>query len=68
MYSFQAVTQIRASDNFHCPFIDEKQDICSASLSSIIIGPQNRHTRCSSENYDNCPIFLAKLLIKNKIR
>lgn len=55
----------RSSAVFHfCPFGATKVNICSASLSAMVIGPRNRQDYCSTDNYDNCPIFLAKILRK----
>lgn len=46
----------------HCPYDSKVKSICSASLSSTVMGLNMRQTYCGSENYDNCPIFLAKIL------
>jgi hypothetical protein len=45
-----------------CPFEETKTNICMASLSAMVIGPSNKQEYCSNDNYDNCPIFLAKSL------
>lgn len=45
-----------------CPFSETETNICLASLSAMVIGPGNRREYCSNDNYDNCPIFLAKSL------
>jgi len=45
-----------------CPFGETETNICMASLSAMVIGPGNRQEYCSTDNYDNCPIFLAKSL------
>ena len=45
-----------------CPFGETETNICLASLSSMVIGPSNRQEYCSNDNYDNCPIFLARSL------
>ena len=45
-----------------CPYCDAKTDICKASMTSLKIGALARLHRCSSENYDNCALFLAKCL------
>jgi len=36
--------------------------ICLASFSSMIIDTYQKENYCSTEDYDNCPIFLAKVL------
>ncbi len=43
-----------------CPYCENDADICPASLTSIRLEKSVRLTRCSSENYDNCSLFLAK--------
>lgn len=35
---------------------------CTASLSSMLIDDEKRAGCCGIENYDDCPIFLAKIL------
>jgi hypothetical protein len=37
---------------------------CMASLSSMLIDEEKRADCCGTENYDNCPIFLSKILRK----
>jgi hypothetical protein len=62
MYSLQ-LERIRASASSDaCPFDGAVTDICSASLSSLVIAPRKRRDYCSNENYENCPVFLAKIL------
>jgi hypothetical protein len=43
-----------------CPF--NGVSVCTASLSSMAIDNQKRASYCSTDNYDNCPLFLAKIL------
>jgi hypothetical protein len=45
-----------------CPYDCSGTDICAASLSSMTINSGSRQIYCSTENYDNCPVFLAKML------
>jgi hypothetical protein len=45
-----------------CPYHNAATDICAASLSSISIDRKRRTGYCSSDNYDNCALFLAKTL------
>jgi hypothetical protein len=57
---------ISITDNeYHCPFGNSETSICSASLSSMVIGARCRQAYCIGDNYDNCPIFLARMLRKN---
>ena len=39
-------------------------DICMASFSSMVIDNHKRKNCCRTDNYDDCPIFLSKLLRK----
>ena len=43
-----------------CPFNDT--GVCAASFSSMAIDSQKRASYCGTDNYDNCPLFLAKIL------
>jgi len=45
-----------------CPYHDLSMNVCRASLSSIRIDSNRRNGYCSSDNYDNCALFLAKTL------
>jgi len=47
-------------DSDACPYCDAETDVCRASVTSLKIGALVRLNRCSSENYDNCALFLAK--------
>jgi hypothetical protein len=46
----------------NCPYDCSATDRCTASLSSMTIGSGSRQIYCSTDNYDNCPLFLAKIL------
>lgn len=46
--------------NSVCPY--NGINTCRASLSSMMIDKSRKEDYCSDENYDNCPIFLAKIL------
>lgn len=48
-----------------CPYFDAS-DVCKASLSSLLPSPTARVNFCNSEDYDNCPIFLAKALRRRR--
>jgi hypothetical protein len=47
-----------------CPYSDMIADICRASISAMKPGITGRLDYCASEDYDGCPIFLAKILRK----
>jgi hypothetical protein len=46
-----------------CPYNGIKT--CMASLSSMLIDDEKRAGCCGTENYDDCPIFLSKVLRKS---
>ena len=43
-----------------CPY--NGTTVCAASVSSMPLDISRRAHCCNTENYDNCPIFLAKIL------
>ena len=45
-----------------CPY--NGINTCMASLSSMLIDEEKRADCCGTENYDDCPIFLSKILRK----
>jgi len=51
----------RGDVELRCPYFDSSEG-CNASLSSLLPSLKMRATLCNNEDYDNCPIFLAKIL------
>jgi len=49
------------NDSLRCPY-SGIADICNASLSSLSPSASVRSAFCDSEDYDYCPLFLAKVL------
>ncbi|HBH61239.1 MAG TPA: hypothetical protein DDX85_05765 [Nitrospiraceae bacterium] len=47
-----------------CPYGDIISDVCRASISSMKLGLIAGLKYCASEDYDGCPIFLAKIIRK----
>ena len=45
-----------------CPFHSAADSRCRAAFSSFAPGSRFRSPRCSSEDYDDCPLFLARAL------
>jgi hypothetical protein len=43
-----------------CPYNDI--NVCTASISPMIINSQKLKDCCGTEDYDDCPIFLSKIL------
>ncbi len=52
----------RFSGDGDCPFGSSESGVCAASLSSMVIGTSRRQEYCSGDDYDSCPIFLARML------
>lgn len=56
--------------NMHKSMLDKKEvicpykgiDICMASISSMFIDDYKKANYCCNEDYDDCPIFLSKIL------
>ncbi len=49
-------------EEHNCPYCNDESGICAASLSRMVIDTNRRAGHCDNENYDNCPIFLARTL------
>ncbi|MEW6569550.1 MAG: hypothetical protein AB1390_00020 [Nitrospirota bacterium] len=49
-------------DETTCPY--NGVDVCMASLSSMTIDSKKKASCCCTEDFDNCPIFLSKVLRK----
>ncbi len=61
MNTYADVDAYKVSGN-SCPYCNIEANICVASLTSLKLGVLMRLNYCSSDNYDNCAIFLAKSL------
>ncbi|NTU42903.1 MAG: hypothetical protein HGA78_07580 [Nitrospirales bacterium] len=57
--SYPALWQGHISE---CPYCDTETDICGATRSSMVTDEQMRTKYCLNEDFDDCPVFLAKLL------
>jgi hypothetical protein len=55
----QELTKLRRYETA-CPY--NGATVCTASLSAMEIDAYRKDICCSTENFDNCPIFLAKVL------
>ncbi len=49
-------------NSISCPY--NEFSVCIASLSSMVLDSQKEEICCNTDNYDECPIFLAKILRK----
>jgi hypothetical protein len=56
------LTKESAKDLVDCPYCNNDDDVCMASLTSIRLKKLVRLNRCSNDNYDSCALFLAKRL------
>ena len=45
-----------------CPYGSTKGKYCSASVMAVALNHNRMARYCSSEDYDRCPLFLAKIL------
>ncbi len=45
-----------------CPFRNVHHTFCPAAVMQMRIDPRREMTHCLTDNYDNCPVFLAKVL------
>ncbi len=61
---FSTAVRRTGDRGYRCPFGSAESGVCSASLSSMVIGTSRRLTYCGGDDYDNCPIFLARMLRK----
>ncbi|NIQ97393.1 MAG: hypothetical protein GWO11_02620 [Desulfuromonadales bacterium] len=46
----------------HCPFLQRGRRCCSATFSSHLEPVHRKPRFCCSEDFDLCPLFLAKVL------
>jgi hypothetical protein len=49
-------------DSAICPYVPTTKDFCSASVMAVPINDRTRDNYCRSEDFDRCPLFLAKVL------
>jgi hypothetical protein len=47
---------------FFCPFLQNETDTCLAAIFPMATGYKAKFNYCGNENYDTCPLFLAKIL------
>ena len=50
------------TDEYNCPYHSALTGVCSASLTMMVAGAVTRTRYCMNENYDNCALFLSKML------
>lgn len=47
---------------YSCPYYRMQDDVCTVSLSQLVVDRHRKRHYCAAEDYDNCPLLLAKLL------
>jgi hypothetical protein len=52
---------LKENPGLHCPY-SGISDVCNASLSLLSPSAEVRTAFCNSDDYDDCPLFLAKVL------
>lgn len=45
-----------------CPYNTAESVFCSASVMTVAINTRRKALYCCTEDYDHCPLFLAKML------
>lgn len=48
-----------------CPYRKATSAYCSASVMPLSISKRQDASYCGTENFDHCPVFLAKVLRSN---
>lgn len=64
---YQSAAEVPSSGTFvtACPYKKENSIYCSASVMTLAISERQDAMYCRTENFDLCPIFLAKVLRSN---
>ncbi len=57
-----ATLKLQKELEMSCSYCNTETEICMAAISVMSLGPITRLTYCDNESYDNCPVFLAKIL------
>ncbi|MBZ0154661.1 MAG: hypothetical protein K8I29_00410 [Alphaproteobacteria bacterium] len=59
----ETIIELSASET-RCPYYSGGLEICTASCSSMGINVRMKLKYCGNEDYDDCPLFLAKGLLR----
>jgi hypothetical protein len=66
LHIFRSVLEnISKSTDVHglmCPYRTAETIFCSASIMTVAIDTRRKALYCCTEDYDRCPLFLAKIL------
>ena len=49
-----------------CSYYDAGTTVCTASCSSMLVDDRTKAKYCANEDYDDCPIFLVKRIVKKR--
>ena len=55
-------------DDDNCPFWNNWTFVCRVSFSRAAPGSGHCLTYCTSDDHDNCPLYLAEALRRSRIR
>ena len=58
----KCLSKFDSEEDLSCPFNSNISDTCIASFSAMVIDKRKKAECCGTENYDNCPVFLSKVL------
>ncbi|HYA87542.1 MAG TPA: hypothetical protein VEI57_10810 [Nitrospirota bacterium] len=45
-----------------CPYKRAENDLCFASVMTVVLDSRKKATYCCTEDHDGCPLYLAKVL------
>ncbi|MFQ5901237.1 MAG: hypothetical protein ACE5IH_06745 [Thermodesulfobacteriota bacterium] len=48
-----------------CPYIEGRNKCCNISITSMVPSLEELTSYCTTDEYDNCPIFLAHILSRS---
>jgi len=59
---YRNASKIRTLPQLLCPYWEKESKYCAASVMTVTIDSRRKTQYCSTEAYDCCAIFLAKML------
>ena len=60
--SRQQVLDSEGLYGYFCPFLQNETDTCLAAIFQMAVEYKAKFNYCGNEDYDTCPLFLAKIL------
>lgn len=55
-------SSIKGIQKLMCPYKTAESVFCSASVMTVALDTRRKALYCCTEDYDRCPLFLAKML------